>query len=342
VNLADIPFNPFRGALYSSQELIAGIDRNNPSSFRDTLDFRIFHFFVTNGRATPRDALASVVEALHDNAISQAVMRFLSPSTRIGAIMGGHDLSRCDPVYAHAVAIAKGLTERGFLLASGGGPGAMEATHLGATLRGKTDADVKHALAHLAACPELPASSKMIRTDGTVDEDIIRQLHAWIVPAYELAMEVRDPGQSLAVPTWHYGHEPFTPLATHVAKYFQNSIREDGLLAIATHGIVYMPGSAGTLQEVFQDAAQNFYHSFGDVFSPMVFFDFDGFWSHKLPIKPLLRALFVDNNTKPRYADRKTDFENRVCFTDDVAEAIDFLDRHELDDKIVKARWSQG
>ena len=50
-----------------------------------------------------------------------------------------------------------------------------------------------------------------------------------------LAVRDRCPGgrQSLGVPTWFYGHEPTNLFATHVAKYFANSIREDGLLAIA-------------------------------------------------------------------------------------------------------------
>ena len=75
---------------------------------------------------------------------------------------------------------------------------------------------------------------------------------------------------SLGIPTWLYGHEPPTVFATRVAKYFANSIREDGLLAIADAGVVYAPGSAGTLQEVFMDLAQNHYATSGWR-SPMVF-----------------------------------------------------------------------
>ena len=54
------------------------------------------------------------------------------------------------------------------------------------------------------------------------------------------------PGPSLAVPTWFYGHEPSNLFASHIAKYFSNSIREDTLLAVALYGIVFAPGSAGT------------------------------------------------------------------------------------------------
>jgi predicted Rossmann-fold nucleotide-binding protein len=76
---------------------------------------------------------------------------------------------------------------------------------------------------------------------------------------------------SLAIPTWVFPGEPISQFASHIAKYFSNSIREDGMLAVATAGIVFAPGGAGTWQEIFQDAAQNAYRLFGR--SPMVFLD---------------------------------------------------------------------
>jgi predicted Rossmann-fold nucleotide-binding protein len=78
-------------------------------------------------------------------------------------------------------------------------------------------------------------------------------------------------GASLAIPTWVTAGEPISQFASHIAKYFSNSIREDGMLAVATAGIVFAPGGAGTLQEIFQDAAQNAYRVFGR--SPMAFLD---------------------------------------------------------------------
>jgi predicted Rossmann-fold nucleotide-binding protein len=78
-------------------------------------------------------------------------------------------------------------------------------------------------------------------------------------------------GVSLAIPSWVVAGEPISQFASHIAKYFSNSIREDGLLSVATAGIVFAPGGAGTMQEIFQDAAQNAYRVFGR--SPMVFLD---------------------------------------------------------------------
>ena len=92
------------------------------------------------------------------------------------------------------------------------------------------------------------------------------------------------------------GHEPPTPFATHLAKYFSNSLREDGLLAIAVDGIVFGPGEAGTLQEVFQDACQNYYRTFHERFSPMAFLDSDACWSERFRVGPLLQELFGEQD----------------------------------------------
>ena len=59
--------------------------------------------------------------------------------------------------------------------------------------------------------------------------------------------------------------------------------------SIAKGGVIYSPGSAGTMQEIFQDAAQNHYRTFGYE-SPMVFLDSE-YWSEKIPIYPLLQGL---------------------------------------------------
>ncbi len=102
--------------------------------------------------------------------------------------------------------------------------------------------------------------------------------------------------ESLGMPTWLYGHEPATPFATHIAKYFDNSIREDSILTIAMGGIIYTPGSAGTLQEIFQEAVQNHYLSFG-LSSPMIFLGTD-YWTREMPIWPLLQDLVARGKYK--------------------------------------------
>ena len=96
--------------------------------------------------------------------------------------------------------------------------------------------------------------------------------HDYLVAADDVRRRWPNGADSLAIPTWFYGHEPTNAFAPHIAKYFSNSLREDGLLAIATGGVIYAPGSAGTVQEIFMDAAQNHYATFGAI-SPMVFLD---------------------------------------------------------------------
>ncbi len=134
--------------------------------------------------------------------------------------------------------------------------------------------------------------------------------------AYRQVMTARLTGRgvSLAVPTWFYGHEPPTPFATHLAKYFSNSLREDGLLAVAADGIVFAPGRAGTLQEVFQEAAQNSYRVFHDRFSPMAFLDTDRCWTERFPVGPLLETLFGPE-----------DYARYVCISRDPDEILTFL-----------------
>ena len=74
-----------------------------------------------------------------------------------------------------------------------------------------------------------------------------------------------------------------------VAKYFDNSIREDKVLTIPFGGIIFTPGSAGTVQEVFQDAVQNHYLTYG-FSSPMIFLGVE-FWTKDLPVYSLLKDM---------------------------------------------------
>ncbi len=76
-------------------------------------------------------------------------------------------------------------------------------------------------------------------------------------------------GGSLGIPTWFYGHEPPNAFASQIAKYFSNAIREDTLLHVCTAGVVFLPGRGGTVQEVFQDACENYYAT-AETVAPMV------------------------------------------------------------------------
>jgi predicted Rossmann-fold nucleotide-binding protein len=314
--LPPIPFSPIRTSLYTPQELMGTLDAGNYQSFEQTIDFRCFHYYASHGRSVPSDALSSLFESLHDNSITQATLALLKGRARVGAIMGGHDEARGTKAYTGVARIAAALCREGFLVASGGGPGAMEAAHLGARFQDDAKA-LECAIRKLTdAAPRLPADAgKIIDKHGKVSQRIVEELHKWIMPAYELSQTAG--GESLALPTWYYGHEPTTPFATQIAKYFQNSIREDGLIALAAHGIVFATGQAGTLEEIFQDCVRNFYRSEDDPFSPMVFLG-KAYWSETLPAVALLYNLF-------RNAGKEKDFSDNVLITDDENEAVSFI-----------------
>jgi len=200
---------------------------------------------------------------------------------------------------------------------TGGGPGAMEAAHLGARLAGSAlpladglramgqgepdpedDVDLDPAERHRrrdALTFPFHGADELFTSDGDLVDAAVARLHRWQAPAFAVAATTaRSAGPSIGIPTWLYGHEPPTPLATRHAKYYDNSLREDGLLTVARGGVVFAPGKAGTLQEVFQDAAQNYYARGDERFNPMVFLDVDGHWSREYPIRAVLERLLTD------------------------------------------------
>jgi predicted Rossmann-fold nucleotide-binding protein len=111
----------------------------------------------------------------------------------------------------------------------------------------------------------------------------------WAQAAFEVRERWPGGGESVGIPTWFYGHEPPNAFAAHIAKYFANATREDGLLARSTAGVVFLPGAAGTVQEIFDNATPNYYESRGEP-TPMVLVDREH-WTRHLPAWPLLRSL---------------------------------------------------
>ena len=267
------PFDLFPAKLYSAETLYAGYNPEQPDSFLSCYDSKVYAHYIALGKQSS-DVGETLARSLHDHSVSDALHDMLAKydERAVVAIMGGHSLSRTDEMYYTVAKTSKLLTERGKLMVSGGGPGAMEATHLGVWMAGRSEEELREAVNILACAPKF--------------ED-----EGWLASAFEvMARYPRDEKYcSIGIPTWFYGHEPATPFASHIAKYFDNSIREDGLLAIAKGGVIYSPGSAGTMQEVFQDAAQNHYETFGFA-SPMVFLGREH-WTKTMPVYPLLEQL---------------------------------------------------
>lgn len=299
--LPDLPYRLYRPRLYSVDELLEGYERGEPASYASSLDQRIYVHFDRHRREPAPPILEALAQRLHDHAIDDGLADLLhggEASRHVVAIMGGHAMRRTDPEYRKVALIAQRLAKHDprILMASGGGPGAMEACHLGAWLAAGGVAEIDRALEILAAAPTY-------------------RHEAWLDTALEVRDVFPDGGDSLGIPTWFYGHEPPNLFASHIAKYFSNSLREDGLLAIAKHGVVYAPGSAGTIQEIFQDAAQNHYGTF-ELVSPMAFFG-RRYWTEDKPVYPLLRGLAEGR----QYGDLLT-------LVDEVDEVVDFIVAH--------------
>jgi predicted Rossmann-fold nucleotide-binding protein len=226
---------------------------------------------------------------LHDHGIDGALAAWVSGRSMVG-VMGGHALRRDDPAYAEAARLGRLLGQH-HTVATGGGPGAMEAVNLGATLAGLDEDVLDGAVAGLATVPDY-------RPD----------VGAWAARGFEVLADLPHRSETLGVPTWHYGHEPPNVCATAIAKYVRNAVREAVLLQVCHGGIVFLPGAAGTVQEVFQDACENYYADPASV-APMVLVG-RRYWTETLPVWPLLRALAADRAMAPH-----------VHLVDDVDEA---------------------
>lgn len=268
----DRPYQMFRSSLYDAEALYGNYADGAGWSLDKSYDAFVYKHYKAEGNPAA-DIKETFSRSIHDFSMSDALQGFLTgyDERSIVAVMGGHSISRADEGYAKVARVSKELTEKGKLMVSGGGPGAMEATHLGAWMAGRSDEELQDALETLAAAPTF-------RDSG------------WLESAFEVMLRYpRGNYESLGIPTWLYGHEPATPFASHIAKYFDNSIREDTILSIAKGGIIYTPGSAGTVQEIFQDAAQNHYESM-DYASPMVFMG-RKFFTETIPVYTLLSDL---------------------------------------------------
>ncbi len=275
--LNNVPYSTHRNALYTPEELLGDYQLGRPESYLHTLDHRIYQHFLKTGAGNPPSIRETLARRLHDHAITDALEEFIAGEQVVG-IMGGHALKRTDPDYLITARIACTLTRKGYLMVSGGGPGAMEATHVGAWFANRPDEELVTAVDMLGVAP------------GYSPQPVWMEAAFAVRDRFPLLADATGKlPRSLGVPTWLYGHEPPTAFATHIAKYFANSVREDGILTVARHGVIFVPGSAGTIQEVFQDATQNHYKVHG-VVSPMIFFG-ESYWKSTKPVYGLLSQL---------------------------------------------------
>ena len=277
-DIESFAFQIHRATLYTVDDLFEGFDPTDPDGYKYSRDSKIYEEYIEHGKEA-ESIQVSLARRLHDHSITDSLYEVID-GRMVVAVMGGHGMERQDEFYKKVAKVSRALTQEGFLMVSGGGPGAMEATHLGAYFASQEEKYLDEAIDIIKVRPCEAEPGKEYNDKGWLHR-------AWkVLEKFPIPQGTEDQCKSVGIPTWLYGHEPPAPFATHIAKYFANSVREDGLLAIAKHGVIFAPGSAGTTQEIFQDAAQNHYANQG-YFSPMILFG-EQRWTQDRPVWPLL------------------------------------------------------
>lgn len=321
-SMTGIPFNPFSPGLYTPDELYDKFDPNSAdplATYHQCLDYLVYDSVVDPATKIERPVDLDVIlmRRIHDSSMTDSLEELLTVKQKANcvAIMGGHDRGRNEEVFKQTAKLALALTNEGYFVVTGGGPGLMEAGNLGAYAAGFANPDqvLSDAFAKLAAAPLYNDSN-------------------WLKVGYKTWKEMGVPtylekSRSLGIPTWFYGHEPPNVFATDIAKYFENSVREEGLLAISQGGIIYAEGNGGTVQEIFQDANQNYYRTYGKCKSPMILFNTE-YWN-----PPAVNFNNAADKKKQAYlllhklATEKK-FDDYLFLTDDAVAVVKFIKEH--------------
>jgi predicted Rossmann-fold nucleotide-binding protein len=332
--------------LYTVEKLTEGYLPEDPNSITKTFSFKQYQFFkplTQKGRITNFQALESISK--HDATITNLLLDFLYDSgsdqlKKVVGIMGGHSEARSSRQYADVADLSRKLTLKGYMIVTGGGPGMMEAAHLGAYFSNAPDdfwGEIKKRLLEIKdkdfdkiPKPELVNEDGTLKTDEKTVEEI-KKNHDWFKFAKDLQnLWNGKPGLSLAISTWEYGQEPVMPFASHYASYFQNSIRESALVRESRSGIIYARGGGGTLREIWQDVEENYYSKDRDSLTPMIFFDYENIWGDltSAGTKPLDIYSTILRVLNFRLGTKDFSWEDKIVSTTYYKKILNLLDKH--------------
>ena len=302
-----LPFDKSRIELYSREKLWKGYDSDLTLNL--SFDWKVFKYYTSSSKYNPPiDELQA--QRSHDSGMDYAINRyFLNDKTgmptnkKIIVILGSHSELRNSVWYKKVANLAFDLTKSGYFIVTGGGPGLMEAAHLGAYMAYYEKSELNEALSIL--------DESSIPTDSSKKQ--YEMLDYWEKSRIVIKKFPRG-ADSLGIPTWFYGHEGANAFSTYVAKYFSNALREEKICALGFYGTIFAPGGPGTMQEAFMDAAQNGYGSY-NWYSPMIFFS-------DLQVATDMQSL-INSTTTPAYKQLKM-----VAKTTEASNVIKFLKMH--------------
>ena len=144
--------------LYTADDLLAGFNPWDEMGFAPTRDFSVYRQFVTDGGPLPRTVAIRIAQAKHD-----AGMHFVCFSPPYN----GPWWACWVVMWLASHAIWRAVA---FLLVTGGGPGVMEAAHLGVAFSRSPDRDLDDALAVSAAADsDAYAASLITSVDRTCE-----------------------------------------------------------------------------------------------------------------------------------------------------------------------------